>query len=230
MVIDSKITMINERNRTLIKMDKKVPCKSRSGRPVDPSKEVAILDAATELLFTQGPAKFSIEAVARKAGVSKVTVYNRFNEKNTLIEAIIHRQCDSLLQHMVIEPEQGQTPRQALHDFALNLAHFVLSHEHLNFLRLLGSLHEVDRDLLHSMYNNSVQNALDTLSGWLKIQQEAGRIECTDTEHAAELFLSMLAGLDIVRALHQLPPRQPGEEINRHVDAVVKQCWRLWQR
>ncbi|WP_052063518.1 TetR/AcrR family transcriptional regulator [Nitrincola sp. A-D6] len=222
--------MINERNRTLIKMDKKVPCNTRSGRPVDPSKEVAILDAATELLFAQGPAKFSIEAVARKAGVSKVTVYNRFSEKNALIEACIHRQCDSLLQHLVIDPEQIQTPQQALYDFAVNLTHFILSHEHLNFLRLLGSLHEVDRDLLHSMYNNSVQNGLNTLSGWLKTQHEAGFIDCADTERAAELFLSMLAGLDIVRALHQLPPRQPGEEINRHVESVVKQCWKLWER
>jgi TetR/AcrR family transcriptional repressor of mexJK operon len=211
-------------------MDKKVPCNNRSGRPVDPSKEVAILDAATELLLTLGPAKLSIEAVARKAGISKVTIYSRFKEKNTLIEATIRRQSNELNQHLSISPERNQPPHQALYDFALNLSHFVLSSEHIKFLRLLGSLSEVDRDLLHSIYNNGVQASLNAMDEWLKIQHKVGLIDCPDTGFAAEMFLTMVTGLDIIRALHQLPPRQPGEEINRHVESVVKQFLSLWER
>lgn len=220
----------NERHRTLNKMDKKVPCNKRSGRPFDPSKEVAILDAATELLLTLGPAKLSIEAVARKAGVSKVTIYSRFNEKNMLIEAAVRRKSNELNQRLSISPERNESPHQALYDFALNLLHFVLSSEHLKFLRLLGSLSEVDQDLLHSIYNNGVQASLNAMDEWLKIQHKAGVIECPDTGFAAELFLNMVTGLDIIRALYQLPPKQSGEQINRHVESVVKQFLRLWER
>ena len=47
---------------------------ARPGRPPDPAKQRAILDAARSLLFQGGPGELSMEAVARRAGVSKVTM------------------------------------------------------------------------------------------------------------------------------------------------------------
>ena len=47
---------------------------------IDEAKTEAILDAALALFFEKG-ALASMEAIARKAGVSRQTLYNRFPSK-----------------------------------------------------------------------------------------------------------------------------------------------------
>ncbi len=67
---------------------------SRGGRP---SRERAaqigdlILDAATALFLSDGYGTTSIEMVARRARVSKRTLYQRFPGKPALFEAVMHR-------------------------------------------------------------------------------------------------------------------------------------------
>ncbi|QSR36209.1 hypothetical protein CFI10_14665 [Marinobacterium iners] len=195
---------------------------------MDHAKEVAILDAARELMFTKGPAKLSMEAVARKAGVSKVTLYNRFSNKNVLIEVLIRRQSNELIKHLGITPEARISPRQALYKFGQRLLSFILSQDNLNFLRLLGSVPEADRDLLQGIYDYGVQASQLALSQWLSAEHDAGHLNCPDVDFVAEMFLSMIVGHDILRALHQLPPRQPNGEITTHVDKVVKACLHMW--
>lgn len=46
---------------------------TRSGRPRDPEKTIAILDAAWRVMAAERK-RLSIEQVAREAGVSKVTI------------------------------------------------------------------------------------------------------------------------------------------------------------
>ena len=53
------------------------------GRPKDPAKRAAILDAAEKLFLSQGFTGTSMDAVAKEAGVSKLTVYSHFSDKET---------------------------------------------------------------------------------------------------------------------------------------------------
>ncbi|HAL89775.1 MAG TPA: transcriptional regulator, partial [Erythrobacter sp.] len=56
----------------------------RPGRPTDEAKRDAILGAAGASFLEHGFAASSIEQIAADAGVSKVTVYNRFGDKRGL--------------------------------------------------------------------------------------------------------------------------------------------------
>ena len=47
-----------------------------------------VLEAARELLDDGGSEPFSLEAVARRAGVARMTLYNRFGSKAGLLEAL----------------------------------------------------------------------------------------------------------------------------------------------
>ncbi|HZZ93074.1 MAG TPA: TetR/AcrR family transcriptional regulator [Usitatibacter sp.] len=47
-----------------------------------------IVDAARELLGATPYAPFSLEAVARKAGITRLTVYNQFGGRRALLEAV----------------------------------------------------------------------------------------------------------------------------------------------
>ena len=61
----------------------------RGGRPRDPGNDAAILDAALDLLIERGAAGASIEAIARRAGVAKLTVYRRWQSKEDLLMAAL---------------------------------------------------------------------------------------------------------------------------------------------
>ncbi|MGO1056110.1 TetR/AcrR family transcriptional regulator [Crossiella sp. CA198] len=59
------------------------------GRPRAPETDAAILRAALELFVERGVEGASIEAIARQAGVGKLTVYRRWAGKEELIAAAI---------------------------------------------------------------------------------------------------------------------------------------------
>src|SRR5579872_112635 len=61
------------------------------GRPRDFAKREAILDAATALFYERGIAATTMEAVAERAGVSKMTVYASFPDKPALLRASFER-------------------------------------------------------------------------------------------------------------------------------------------
>ncbi|MGW8565547.1 TetR/AcrR family transcriptional regulator [Isoptericola sp. NPDC055881] len=56
----------------------------RGGRPRDASRDVAILDAARELLAEVGYEGMTMDAVAGRAGASKATLYRRWTTKSDL--------------------------------------------------------------------------------------------------------------------------------------------------
>src|SRR5260370_24204937 len=53
-----------------------------------------ILDVATMLFLSHGFGATSIEAVAKRAGISKRTFYHRFSGKEMLFEAVVRRLID----------------------------------------------------------------------------------------------------------------------------------------
>ena len=60
------------------------------GRPRDPERDQAIVEATLELLAEEGYARLSIEAVAQRAGVGKPTLYRRWDSKAQLVVAALH--------------------------------------------------------------------------------------------------------------------------------------------
>jgi TetR/AcrR family transcriptional regulator, mexJK operon transcriptional repressor len=69
----------------------------RPGRPKDPAKHAAIVEAARRLFSMQPYETVTMEAVAAQAGVSKMTVYSHFRDKEALFERIVVATCDEML-------------------------------------------------------------------------------------------------------------------------------------
>lgn len=59
------------------------------GRPRSREADAAILAASLELLIERGAEATSVEQVARRAGVTRATVYRRFPDKTSLLLATI---------------------------------------------------------------------------------------------------------------------------------------------
>jgi AcrR family transcriptional regulator len=62
------------------------------GRETDSIGE-AILDAALEEFLAYGLRRTNVDVVARRAGVSRATLYRRFENKDVLVQAVLAREC-----------------------------------------------------------------------------------------------------------------------------------------
>ena len=74
------------------------------GRPRDPAKQVALLDAARELFLQHGPEATMDEVVAH-AKVSRTTLYANFPDKGALIEAMFARESRRLVSEAFAEED-----------------------------------------------------------------------------------------------------------------------------
>ncbi|MBS0221887.1 MAG: TetR/AcrR family transcriptional regulator [Proteobacteria bacterium] len=70
---------------------------SRPGRPRSAETERAVLEGAYALMAAKGLAATTIDAVARRAGVSKVTIYKWWPSREALLIDAFLRQAASLL-------------------------------------------------------------------------------------------------------------------------------------
>ncbi len=70
---------------------------SGPGRPKDLNKRAAILDAAKEMFIEQGFNGVSMDGIAASAGVSKLTVYSHFGDKEALFTEAIQAKCVEMM-------------------------------------------------------------------------------------------------------------------------------------
>jgi len=68
--------------------------KARRGRPRDPLMEVRLLDAALEVYGQNGWLGFNLDAVARRAKVSKDALYRRWRTREALLADALRRRWD----------------------------------------------------------------------------------------------------------------------------------------
>jgi TetR/AcrR family transcriptional regulator, mexJK operon transcriptional repressor len=72
---------------------------SGRGRPPGGSerKQAAIVDAALDLFLREGFARASVDAIAAAAGVSKRTIYNHYQDKESLFLSVVGETYDSMI-------------------------------------------------------------------------------------------------------------------------------------
>jgi AcrR family transcriptional regulator len=79
------------------------PVLRRPGRPRDARANEAILDAALEVLAEVGPAGFTVDEVATRAGRGKATIYRRWRSRGALLLDTGHHR----LGLQVTDPDTG---------------------------------------------------------------------------------------------------------------------------
>ncbi|WP_214317775.1 TetR/AcrR family transcriptional regulator [Nonomuraea sediminis] len=93
------------------------PRRARSGPRRDESARLAVLHAADDLLVEHGFGTLTIEAIARRAGVAKQTIYRWWPSKvEILLDTLI--EDSNKLFPVPTEKPTAETIRGYLHDFA----------------------------------------------------------------------------------------------------------------
>ena len=107
-----------------------MPETSETRRTRTPSVDVvdALLDAASDILETEGPDALSVRRIAAAAGVAPMGVYNHFESKNGIIDALFMQGFERLRQALATAIAEKQDPYEALREGGRRYRALALAH------------------------------------------------------------------------------------------------------
>jgi AcrR family transcriptional regulator len=101
-----------ERNLSGAHQTYKPTAMPRIAGQIDRTKYEAILEAASDVIFERGLSA-PLDEIARRAGVSKQTIYNHYGSKVDLMRALIERRARSITDPLDV-PGAEAFPERAL--------------------------------------------------------------------------------------------------------------------
>jgi TetR/AcrR family transcriptional repressor of mexJK operon len=179
---------------------------------IDLAKTEAILDAASEVLGERGLSA-PMEEIARRAGVSKQTVYNHYGSKADLIRALVERRVDGITAPLRA-PGAEEHPEETLAAYARTLLG-VVSNKRYSLMRVtIQSAAELP-DLARSFFEAGPMHSRAQLAAYLEMETRAGRLNTPDPLQAAEFFSGMVLGHRQSQALLNLGSGLTEAEVER---------------
>ncbi|MFK3682596.1 MULTISPECIES: TetR/AcrR family transcriptional regulator [Pseudomonas] len=199
------------------------------GRPKDLAKREAILEAAKALFLSLGYANTSMDAVAAAAGVSKLTVYSHFTDKQTLFGSAVMATCQTQLPELIFELPDGVPLDQVLLNIARGFQALISSDESVKLSRLIIALGSQDPGFGQFFYEAGPKQVLGEMEALLRSVAERGLLQIDNPLRAAEHFFCLIKGAPDYRLLLGCAPALSVDEAEVHVREVVGLFMRAYQ-
>jgi TetR/AcrR family transcriptional repressor of mexJK operon len=167
---------------------------SGPGRPKDLVKRQAILDAAKNLFVSNGYDGSSMDAIAAEAGVSKLTVYSHFTDKETLFCAAVKSKCEEQLPELFFELAQDAPIENVLLTIGRSFNALINSRESVELHRLMVTQATQNPKLSQLFYEAGPQRLLNEMARLLSRAELTGKLRIDDPHCAADQFFSLVKG------------------------------------
>lgn len=167
---------------------------SGPGRPKDLGKRAAILDAAKRLFTVQGFGGVSMDQIAADAGVSKLTVYSHFGDKDALFAAAVRAHCEQQLPDSLFEAADAAPLREGLLQIARAFFAMISGPEALAGHRVMCTPQVVDSPMPQLFWEAGPQRLQDSLALVLQHHVDAGELAIPDVRRASAEFLCLAKG------------------------------------
>jgi TetR/AcrR family transcriptional regulator, mexJK operon transcriptional repressor len=163
-------------------------------RPVDQAKQDAILSAARAEFFENGFASASIERIAAAANVSKVTIYNHFQNKENLFSAVIGVECSIMRGQLPDMSGPEISLRAELLDFAQSMMAFLSSPDIIRFDRRMAAEVERHPEMGELFLNAGPRRMQAMLTEMIAGEMARGRLAKADPLQAAAHLYGIIRG------------------------------------
>ncbi len=196
------------------------------GRPNDPMKREALLDAARELLLDQGP-DVSMEAIAVKAGVAKATLYAKFADKEAIVEAVLRRESDRTITDEQLAESLSMELDEALLAFGRRYMAFINERRLGGWDRLIAAMAVRHPDLSRRFFDLGPGRGQAHLTTIIEHGIANGRINPESAAEAAGDLVGLWLGFTAVEI--NLLAREPmsASELKKRVERGVALFMRL---
>ena len=171
-----------------------VPKGPGPGRPKDLGKRAAILDAAKAMFTELGFEGASMDQIAATAGVSKLTVYSHFGDKEALFAAAVKAHCEQQLPAALFEHGAGTPLRERLLTVARAFYAMITSPEAVAGHRMLCAPQLTGSPLSRLFWEAGPSRVHKEFAGLLQRRIAAGELEIDDVPRAAAQFFALLKG------------------------------------
>lgn len=165
---------------------------ARAVGQIDRAKSEAILDAAAEVFGERGLSA-SMEEIARRACVSKQTIYNHYGSKPELVRAIVDRRVAEITAPLDLT-EAAEHPEETLAAFGRSMLTAVMMPRGTSMLRMTVESAADQPDLARAFFEAGPATSRRRLADFLRMETENGRLAVDDPALAAEFFASMVVG------------------------------------
>ncbi|MFJ8950466.1 TetR/AcrR family transcriptional regulator [Streptomyces sp. NPDC102381] len=172
---------------------------SESTVEADDTDDVAVrlLDAAYEQFCRMGIKRSTMADVARLAGVSRITVYRRFDTKEALVEHVVRREFRRYFEQFATEIRGADTAADRV------VLGFVSSLRAIRHNRLIGGLMAVEPDsVVPSITTDGGRTQYvvqQFVAARLREEQQAGQVaETVDVDVVAEMMVRVCTSFLVV--------------------------------
>ncbi|KQZ68242.1 TetR family transcriptional regulator [Rhodanobacter sp. Root561] len=172
------------------------------GRPKDMEKRAAILVAAKALFIRNAFAGTSMDAIAADAGVSKLTVYSHFGDKDNLFREVIRSRIEDLLPEETYAFDPHADIRETLLRVALIHAHLDCNVETVGTFRaILSDCRQGNPRYGKLIWEEGAARTHGLMERLLQQAVDAGQLDIADVPRACTQFLSLIKGNLMMRQM-----------------------------
>ncbi|ODV17084.1 MAG: TetR family transcriptional regulator [Rhodanobacter sp. SCN 68-63] len=165
------------------------------GRPKDMEKRAAILEAAKGLFVRNAFAGTSMDAVAAEAGVSKLTVYSHFGDKDNLFREVVRARLQDLLPENTYDLDLDAEIGQTLLNVALAHARLDCDKETVGTFRaILSDCRQGNPRYGRLLWEEGSVRTHGLMERLLSRAVDAGMLDIDDVPRAAVQFLALIKG------------------------------------
>jgi TetR/AcrR family transcriptional repressor of mexJK operon len=197
------------------------------GRPRDLEKRAAIVEAAAGLFFERGIAATTMEAVAERASVSKMTLYSHFADKPVLLAAVFDRNLKALeLPRLVEDP--AVSPLDQLSEFGVRLVLFLTRPEIVRAARVVAAGADDFPVLAAAFFAAGPATVIKTVGAFLAAIRAREKLRIPDPELAAEQLVAAWLGVDQLRQSLGIGGPPTPDAVSRRVKSATTVFFRGW--
>jgi TetR/AcrR family transcriptional repressor of mexJK operon len=190
------------------------PASPRSGRPKDNAKRGSIIAAARSLFASQPFDLVTMEAVASQAGVSKMTVYSHFHDKETLFETIVFATSEDMIGALKAPGQEGGL-RECLIAVGNAFLGVILGSDICKMAHTLPGALRANRALADRFYAAGPGRVRGALAAMIAAAVERGELTVDDPANAADDLVSLWEGSMPAKIAFGLSDLSTKEEISK---------------
>lgn len=194
------------------------------GRPARPEHEAhdAAVEAATWLLLHEGYAATTMEAVARRAGLAKKTLYRLAANREDLVALVVRSWTDAFRPAMAADVRSAADLQPALAAILRQVAERVLSADAVGLFRLLSTDFPAKPELLEVYQRNGIERGRAMLADWLRRQCAKGLLKVEEPELVCDLLLSMAIAEPLRQMALGLTPPVPAWDPGPRIEQALR--------
>ncbi|MGL5402556.1 MAG: TetR/AcrR family transcriptional regulator [Acinetobacter sp.] len=193
-----------------------------SGRPKDLEKRAKILQAAKSIFLKMGYHATNMNQIAKEAGVTKLTVYNHFQDKGNLFICAIEESCEESIRTKQFELTADSDFKQALQLMCQRALSIIYLPEALKLDCLLFELAAEQSPLNQQFFDASHTRMCHVWCDFFEQAIAFKFIQADAPLKQTELIISLMLGIRHQQVLLGLAPVPTANEIDQIIQHAIE--------